>query len=157
MVRFSPLLPVAGVLLLLSGCAGPSLIATSAHWQGTPRAAPRHAPAAYHDRVAYDVDDYVDFLGRRLHLSRRQEVRIRRDLERRTHHLLERTHPRDRRYVYPFPRRFEHERNRAVARWWDHTDRRIERLLTHRQRAEYRYLTDRRDHRDRRYHRGRRY
>lgn len=158
-MRLSTLLSASAVVLLLSGCTSASLTATTAQphyrYDDAPRAA--HARAYYH-RVARDVDDYVDFLDRRLRLTRRQEIRLQRGLERATYRLLERTHPRDRRYVYPFPRRFEYERNRFVARWWDRADRRIEDVLFRRQRFEYRRLTrgyDDRYRRDWRYERDR--
>jgi hypothetical protein len=158
-MRLSTLLSASAVVLLLSGCTSASLTATTAQPHYRHYEAPRagHARAYYH-RVARDVDDYVDFLDRRLRLTRRQERYLQRRLERATYRLLERTHPRDRRYVYPFPRRFEYERNRFVARWWDRADRRIDDVLSHRQRIEYRRLTHRYDYRyrrDRRYERDR--
>ncbi|NBC19107.1 MAG: hypothetical protein GVY18_17530 [Bacteroidetes bacterium] len=154
-MRLSTLLSASVVVLLLSGCTSASLIATTAQPHYRHHDAPRAAQArAQYHRVARDVDDYVDFLDRRLRLTPRQERYLQRRLERATYRLLERTHPRDRRYVYPFPRRFEYERNRAVARWWDRADYRIERVLSQRQRIEYHRLTHRYDHR---YRRDRRY
>ncbi|MEM1054268.1 MAG: hypothetical protein AAGI52_01980 [Bacteroidota bacterium] len=109
-------------------------------------------------RVRRDVRQYVRFLDRELRLSGRQEFRITEILENRAFRHLNRH---DYRRAYPFPREFRRERrNRAVARFWDDADWRIERVLNRRQTREYRFITDgrgRHRYRNDRYERFERY
>ena len=95
-------------------------------------------------RVRRDVREYVRFLDRQLRLDRRQERRINETLENRTYRLLRQHRGRYAREVYPFPRRFRHDRNadRRVERFWRDADRRVERVLDREQRREHRYLTE---------------
>lgn len=88
-------------------------------------------------QVRRDADRYTDFLDRELRLNGRQERAIETLLRRRAEDLLRRTHPRDHRYVYPFPR---DGRNRAARSFWDRADRDINRILNRRQRDDYRYI-----------------
>jgi len=82
-------------------------------------------------RYAREVDRAVGLRGRQ---SREVEQLVR-DRARR---LLQQTPPRTHRAVYPFPR---NERNATARRWWDDTDRAIERTLNSRQRDLYRRFT----------------
>jgi hypothetical protein len=76
----------------------------------------------------------------------------------RTHHMMRNTRPPNRAHVYPFPREYDRAPNRTVRRFWTHADRDLERMMTRRQRDEFRWLKDR-GSRDRRYddRRDRRY
>jgi hypothetical protein len=88
--------------------------------------------------VDRDADRYTDFLDRELGLDGSQERSVEAVLEHRAEDLLRRTHPRDHRYVYPFPR--DQRLSGTARRWWDDVDREIERYLDRRQRDEYRYI-----------------
>ncbi|HLT48536.1 MAG TPA: hypothetical protein VK002_14985 [Rubricoccaceae bacterium] len=88
--------------------------------------------------IGREADRYTDLLDRELGLNGTQERSIEALLERRAEGLLRNTHPRDHRYVYPFPR--DQRLSAAARRWWDDTDREINRYLDRRQRDEYRYI-----------------
>lgn len=88
--------------------------------------------------IGRDADAYTDLLDHELGLDGSQESLVERVLERRAEDLLRRTHPRDHRYVYPFPR--DPRRSDTARRWWEDADREIERYLDSRQRDEYRYI-----------------
>ena len=106
----------------------------------------------YYDRVDGDVYRYTRTVQQEVGLDRRQAERVDRLLRDRTYDLLERTSSYRHNEVYPFPRRYDRERNRAVRSWWASTDRRIERELSREQRRRYEYLVEgRRYDRDRRY------
>jgi hypothetical protein len=85
-----------------------------------------------------DADRYADLLDRELGLDGRQERDVEILLEQRVEGLLRNTHPRDHRYVYPFPR--DQRLSATARRWWDDTDRTLNRYLDARQRDEYRYI-----------------
>ncbi len=104
----------------------------------------RYTGTAEYHRINGDADRYADLLDRELHLSGRQEHDIERMLVDRTRYLLRETRPSDHRHVYPFPR---HERTRTTERWWNSTDRDIERMLSPRQRQDYRNLVRRLENR----------
>ncbi len=135
-------------LPLLAGCAayGHEGIYREAPYYDAPR-------RSHYQRVEQDARRYAHRLDGALHLSRRQEQRIRRLLADRAYALLDRTRPSDHRYVYPFPRRYHRQANRRVARWWRETDRRIESLLDRRQLRSFRALTGRDDYGEDRYRR----
>jgi hypothetical protein len=110
---------------------------------------PRRGPVVYgpaddyrrtpeYRRIGRDADAYADFLDRELRLSRDQERAVEHVLERRADGLLRSVHPRDHRYVYPFPR--SPRLDGTARRWWDDADREIERYLSRSQRGAYRYI-----------------
>lgn len=115
-----------------------------------------------YNRLRRDARQYTNLLDRELRLNGRQERAIERLLIERAENTLYRSDRRDnRRYqqqAYPFPR--DTRLSSSAQRWWNGTDRRIERVLDRNQRREYRYIArdlerygryDRRD--DRRYER----
>jgi hypothetical protein len=120
-------------------------------------------PGDYHQTTEYrsigrDAERYTDLLDRELGLNGSQEYSIERVLEGRAERLLRSTHPRDHRYVYPFPR--DQRLSDTARRWWDDTDREINRYLDGYQRDEYRYIAgdlERYGRYDGRYDRNRRY
>lgn len=89
-------------------------------------------------RIRRDANRYADLLDRELRLTGSQERNIERLLRDRARHLLRSTRPSRHYRVYPFPRNV---RSRVVREWWNRTDQSIMRMLSHRQRAEYRRLT----------------
>lgn len=111
--------------------------------------------SAYYNRVDRDARSFVQNLDRRLRLNNSDERNIDRLLSQRTYQLLDRTRRADHDRVYPFPRRYNNNRNNAVDNWWRATDSQIERYLDRNQRDEYRRITRRnndrydRDRRDR--------
>ncbi|MFN3596609.1 MAG: hypothetical protein ACK41D_04995 [Rubricoccaceae bacterium] len=146
MIRYLPAALVG--LLLLAGCAdyryGAPLPGdvrlpryerpvdsrrASAEWRRTPSDA---------RRFVADLDRRMVRFDRRSGLDRNQRARIERIVENRTYALLERTHVRDHRRVYPLPRV---ERTREQQAFWRATDREIERVLDRRQRETFRDLT----------------
>lgn len=106
----------------------------------------------YYDRMDEDVYRYTRTLQQEVGLDRRQAERIDRVLRDRTYDLLARTPSRRHNEIYPFPRRYGNERNRAVRSWWASTDRQVERHLSRDQRRRYDDLV-----RGRRYDRNGRY
>lgn len=135
-------------LLLLAGCADyrygaplpgntrpvpryerPADARASAEWRRTPQDA---------RRFVADLDRRMRRIDRRSGLDRNQQARIERLVENRTYALLQRTHARDHRHVYPLPRV---ERTREQQAFWRATDREIERVLDRRQRETFRDLT----------------
>lgn len=137
--RALPLLLVA--MLVLSGCAvyGADIMHR--------RPAPERAAGPSPNRVERDVRAYVRHLDRELKLNRRQERSIERVLLDRTDHLMRTTRAPERNRVYPFPRRYDEYSNRGTMRFWQLADRDVERVLTRRQVADFRRMTDGRDHR----------
>ena len=107
MNRFPLLLALATLVLVGIGCS-------TTYGQGTVydrrvpdyRRGDRHQ-SRYYDRLHHDVREYVQVMDRRLRLDQRQQQRIHRLLDDRAGRLLDRTHPRDHAYVYPFPRRLD--------------------------------------------------
>lgn len=99
--------------------------------------APPTTTAAVYHRADRDAQAYARTVGRAIRLSGHQQRAIHDQLTHRAHVLLERTHPRDLRYAYPFPRR-ANERDRAVQGFWRAADRDIERTLSSSQRRAYR-------------------
>ncbi|MGB3542134.1 hypothetical protein [Rubrivirga sp.] len=117
------------------------------------RQADRFPTDRRYDERGYDnrgVDRYVREVDRAVRLDRRQEERVRDVLYDRSYRFEDRY--RRSRVESPFPRRAR--ASREVDRFWNDTDRAIERQLRGRQRREYRRFTQRfeRD-RDRRYDR----
>ena len=109
----------------------------------------------YRDQVDRDVYRYVRWMNRELDLYREQARDLDRVLRQRTHNLLDHTRTSDYYRVYPFPRQDWRAMSRTTQRWWEDTDRLIERRLTYRQGRRYRYLVEnrrqgRRDDRPRR-------
>lgn len=154
MKRLSLLLTLGTLVLVGIGCS-------TSYGQGTVydrrvpdyRRGDRHQ-SRYYDRVHHDVREYVRIMDRRLRLDPRQQQRIHHLLDDRAERLLDRTHPRDHAYVYPFPRRLDNRRqNQHLERWWLDADRQIERQLDRYQRDEYRYMTRPYGYRDGRYDR----
>jgi hypothetical protein len=99
--------------------------------------APAARSAALYRRADSDAQRYVREVDRAVRLSRHQQRELRVLLHERTHHLLDRTRPVDHALVYPFPRRAG-ERERTVRRFWQDTDRAIERTLSSSPRRAYR-------------------
>lgn len=93
-----------------------------------------------YDRVHDDARRHVRYLDRELRLDRRQAERIHRILVDRTYRLLDQTRPRDHRYVYPFPRRFDRDQPSVTRRWWARTDRSVASVLSRRQKEWYREM-----------------
>ena len=123
---------------------------------------PDYRTTSQYRHIRRDADRYADLLDRELRLSNRQERAIETILRRRAEDKLRRTHPRDHRHAYPFPR--DQRMSRSAHTWWQNTDRQIERHLNRHQRAEYRYIArdlerygryERHRHRDRDGNRGR--
>lgn len=146
MIRLSLL---AAVAVSLSGCVGlglDDLYRDIERWD--PRTADSRSDR-YGTDVRRDVDDYLRDVDRAVRLDRRQEQEIGRVLEDRAYDF-ERRSGRDRYAESPFPR--GRSASRDVERWWDDTDRAIERRLERRQRDAYRDFVRRYD--DRRYDRS---
>lgn len=93
--------------------------------------------ARVYQRAERDARHYTRDVARAVRLSPAQQRAVHERLTVRSHRLLERTHPADHRYVYPFPRRAG-ERDRDVKRFWREMDRSIERTLAPPQRRAYR-------------------
>lgn len=91
----------------------------------------------YAARVDRDADAYVDDLDRQLGLSGMQEMAARRIVRDRARDLLRRTSAYEHHRIYPFPRGANWDAS-EVRRFWEDTDRQIERVLNARQRDEYR-------------------
>lgn len=136
------------VLFLLAGLAGGCATLDDLY-----REVERYPDTVYGDRrddrrsdraVRRDVQNYVRAVDRAVRLDRSEERRLTDLLEDRTYRHLDRD---DRRSAYPFPR--SSRASRAVAGWWKGTDRAIERMLSRRQREEYRRFTRRYDDRGR--------
>lgn len=96
--------------------------------------------------VRRDAERYVRDVDRAVRLDRDQERRMQDLLEDRADRLLDRDDRYDRRSDYPFPR--SERASREVERWWADTDRAIERLLSGRQRDDYRRFIERYDRYD---------
>ncbi len=90
-----------------------------------------------YNNIRRDADRYAEFLDRELRLSSRQERDIERLLIDRAADLLRNTRPAYHSRVYPFPR---DGRSSSARGWWDRTDRYIERMMSPRQRQEYRLI-----------------
>ncbi len=133
--------------LFLTGC--------SVHGAGVIGRSP-HTPSTR--QIERDARSYVQHLDRYLRLDRRQRRAIEARLVDRTVHLMRTTRAPHRHRVYPFPREYGDYQNRTVRRWWSNADRDIERILSRRQREEFRHLkrdgSRVRDRRDRRNDRG---
>ena len=99
---------------------------------------PDYRSTSQYRHIRRDADRYADLLDRELRLSGRQERAIEHILRERAEDKLRRTHPRDHRQVYPFPR--DQRMSRSAQNWWQNTDRQIERHLNRNQRAEYRHI-----------------
>jgi hypothetical protein len=84
-----------------------------------------------------DARMYTRRVARSVVLTPVQQRAVHERLTVSSHRFLERTHPADRQYVYPFPRRAG-ERDRDVRRFWRDADRAIERTLAPAQRRVYR-------------------
>lgn len=128
------------VAFLGSGCtvgAGGILLPPQQRPVGAHRPAPPvHSVHLYH-RADRDARTYTRQVARAVRLSAYQQRVIHDIVSHRAFDLLDRTHPRDLRYVYPFPRRaYEHER--LARRFWREVDREIERVLNPHQRRAYR-------------------
>src|SRR5690606_25588092 len=93
---------------------------------------------AEYRNIGREADRYTNLLDRELGLNGGQEITIERILENRAADLLRRTPPQDHRYVFPFPR--DQRLSASARRWWDSTDREINRHLSSRQRDVYRYI-----------------
>lgn len=159
MRRPIPLLSVLTLLVLLGGCSlyGYEDIFRD-RYPGDRYPYPDRRDdrmSRYYDRVDEDVYRYTRTVQQEVGLDRRQADRIDRLLRDRTYDLLERTSSYRHNEVYPFPRRYDRERNRTVRSWWASTDRRIERELSRDQRRRYEYLVEGRRYRDDRYRRPR--
>ena len=126
--RYAPLFFIATLGLSIVGCA---VYAADDIARGPSSDAHRY-------RVDRDVRRYVGMVDRQVRLDRRQERMVDRLLRDRSYRHLERTHPADRRYVYPFPRRDYRSMNSAQREFWRDVDRRIERSLTRGQARRYR-------------------
>lgn len=135
--RNAPLFFIATLGLSIAGCA---VYAADDIIRGPSSDAHRY-------RVDRDVSRYVGMVDRQVRLDRRQERAINRLLRDHSYRLLERTHPSDRRYVYPFPRRNYRSMNAAQREFWRDVDRRVERSLTQRQARRYRRAIVRADDR----------
>lgn len=126
--RYAPLFFIATLGLSIAGCA---VYAADDIVRGPSSDAHRY-------RIDRDVRRYVGMVDRQVRLGRRQERMVNRLLRDRSYRLLERTHPADRRYVYPFPRRDYRSMNSTQREFWRDVDRRIERSLTRGQARRYR-------------------
>jgi len=134
------------VAVSLSGCVGLGL---DDLYRDVERWDPRTSDSRtdrYDRDVRRDVDRYLRDVDRAVRLDRRQEQEIGRILEDRAYDFTRR-YDRDRYVESPFPR--DRVSSREAERWWDDTDRAIERRLERRQRDAYREFVRRFD--DRRY------
>ena len=133
----SPLPLLAAALLVLSGCQSlGSLDQIYREIERIPRAWDRGGGGGRADR---DASDYVRDVDRAVRLDGRQERQVRDIVQYRASRVDDRDSP--------FPR--GRSSSRAVETWWRDTDRQIERLLSDRQRDDYRDFVARYD--DRRY------
>lgn len=126
--RYAPLLLITTLGLSIAGCAA---YAADDIIRGP--SSDRHRI-----RLDRDVRRYVRTVDRQVRLDRRQERAVDRLLRDHSYRLLERTHPADRQYVYPFPRSHYRTMNSAQREFWRDVDRRIERSLTRGQTRRYR-------------------
>lgn len=141
------LLLFAFVAVSLSGCLGLGL---DDLYRDVERWDPRTSDSRtdrYDTDVRRDVDRYLRDVDRAVRLDRRQEQEIGRILEDRAYDFTRRgRYDRDRYVDSPFPR--GRTSSREVERWWDDTDRAIERRLQRRQRDDYREFVRRYDRYD---------
>jgi hypothetical protein len=136
------LAPLAFLLFALagSGCAATGYGTIPRPSDGVIVSRPAPPPpvrsARVYRRAETDAARYARDMRPFVGLTARQERAVREILADRTVALLDRTHPRDHPFVYPFPRR-AHERDRLVQRWWRDSDRAVERVLDRQQRRAY--------------------
>lgn len=134
----------AFVAVSLSGCVGlDDLYRDVERWDPRSRY-PDSRTDRYDSDVRRDVDRYLRDVDRAVRLDRRQEQDIGRLLEDRAYDFTRRGRS-DRYYETPFPR--GRDASREVQRWWNDTDRAIERRLDRRQRDDYRRFVRRFDDR----------
>jgi hypothetical protein len=132
----------AALLILTAGfLVGCAPLGAGVYWPSdrgvVHRPAPPVANARLYHRADQDAARYARDVSRYVRLSPHQQRQVRAILADRAHHLLDRTHPHDHQYVYPFPRQVG-ERDRTVQRWWRDSDRAIERVMDSHQRRAYR-------------------
>ena len=141
------------LLLAIAAVSLPGCVGLDDLYRDVERWDPRSRyPDSRTDRYDTDVrrgaDRYLRDVDRAVRLDRRQEQDIGRLLEDRAYDFTRRGgYDRDRYAESPFPR--GRDASREVERWWDDTDRAIERRLDRRQRDEYRRFVRRFE--DRRY------
>ena len=121
----SPLPLLAAALLALSGCQ--SLGSLDQVYREIERIPQTWDRGGGGGRVDRDASDYVRDVDRAVRLDGRQERQVRDIVQ----YRASRVNDRD----YPFPR--GRATSRAAETWWRDTDRRIERLLSDRQRDDY--------------------
>jgi hypothetical protein len=86
-------------------------------------------------RLDNDANRYANDVDRAIGISSSEERAVSRVVRDRARQLLQRTHPQEHRYVYPFPR---NDYDGSSRSWWSSTDRSVERVLSSQNRREYR-------------------